>query len=149
MWSYIPDENANSVMKHINDYKYIYLVDGKKLTVPHINELFKTNLLFITQQLEKAKAGGYKPIVITHHAPAIKGTSLSVHESSRSNCAFASDILASDLPLAPKLWIHGHTHYNSQHKPHRNGYELVSNQYGYEGEHEGLTYKFSCVFDIN
>jgi 3',5'-cyclic AMP phosphodiesterase CpdA len=149
LWSYIPQENADRVEKQLNDYKYIYSKAGVRITVSDINRLYQTNLSFISQELETTQYKGYVPIVITHHAPAMKGTSLSIYENSITNCAFASDIRSSNLPFTPKLWVYGHTHYNSHHKLHQNGYELVSNQFGYEGEHDGLTYKFASVFDLN
>lgn len=145
LWSYIHHENAKSVRKQINDFKYIYSSEGVKVKIPDVNKLYETNMTFIVQELKKTEGA---PVVITHHAPANKGTSLPVYENSITNCAFASDILSSDLPFPPKLWIHGHTHYNAHHKLHQNGYELVSNQYGYEGEHDGLAYNRACVFDL-
>lgn len=149
LWSHIPEINASVVMEKLSDYRYICTKPGTRLCVSDVNELYKNNVEYLCEQIEQAKIKGHNPIVVSHHAPAMKGTSLPMYELSKTNCAFASDIVfPSDIACKPRLWIYGHTHYNARHKPHPNGYDLISNQYGYEGDHDGLAYQFSLTYTI-
>lgn len=148
LWSRIPGTHATQIESVLRDYRYIYTMSGERLTVEEVNHLFDHHFTYICKELSAAKALGYVPVVLTHHAPASTETSAPCYDESPHKYAFSTDIHVAELPCVPRLWVFGHTHYNVHHKQHANGYELVSNQFGYDGEHDGLLYKFAKVLEI-
>ncbi|RDK36848.1 hypothetical protein M752DRAFT_322083 [Aspergillus phoenicis ATCC 13157] len=67
-------------------------------------------------------------LVVTHHAPSLQGTSNPRHAQSPWSVAFGTNIL-SEVPDGVKVWVFGHTHYNTDFK--EKGVRVVSNQRGY------------------
>lgn len=69
-------------------------------------------------------------VVITHHAPSGK----SVREFDSLSPAYASELgyWISNSDPAPKIWIHGHTHYNVDYMINKT--RVLTNQRGYEDE---------------
>lgn len=147
LWSHVPVQYTNKVETTISDYRYIFSNSSQgNIRVEETNQLYKESVHFIRTTLEEHK--GKQAIVVTHHAPSMKDTIHPMYHGSPLNHAFASDIVFQDTDKAPDVWCYGHTHYNVRIDKHPNGYKLLTNQFGYEGEHEGLLYKFDCCVDI-
>jgi hypothetical protein len=85
------------------------------------------------------RRAGRRVIVVTHHAPMVRGTSHPQHVGSPWSSAFATPLLDDDNDAsggdkarvfsAVDCWIFGHTHYSTDFLV--GGTRLVSNQRGY------------------
>ncbi len=145
LWSHVPDKYSEKVQSTISDYRYIFNENGSVITVADTNQLYDESVAFIKEALRKNK--NKYSIVVTHHSPSLSDTLHPNYCGSPLNHAFATDIdLASDEK--PEVWCFGHTHYNVKHDKCSRGYMLASNQFGYEGEHDGCLYKFAYVIDV-
>lgn len=143
LWSNIPKEYETDIQLSINDYRMIYSKEGKRISPRDIRAEFTTNINFlnttIAENLDK------EIVIISHHAPLNKGTSLETYEGSITNTAYASHIdLSNDSNV--RYWIYGHTHHNNEIQ--KGNYTVVSNQLGYFGEHTGIGYDFAKVFTV-
>lgn len=138
LWSHVPDEHTKTIQNMMNDYKYIFKmtnnkeskeskVDIETITVSDTNAEYQKNKVFIEQAVADARANNLTPIVLTHHTPSMHMTSSPRLTGGVSCFAFSSTL--SCPPGIIRLWACGHTHYNFHH--HQEGYELVSNQWGY------------------
>jgi predicted phosphodiesterase len=125
LWSYIDPSKESDVVKSINDYQYI-VGFGVKTS----NALHSEAREFLASSIKEFKNDdpNCMIVVVSHHAPLLKGTSSSRYENATTNAAFCSD--CSDLMINVGAWIFGHTHYNM--KPFKHGNTLItSNQRGY------------------
>lgn len=136
LWSNVPDALKESVRQKMNDYRCIFRTPNVPVTVDDTNAEFVKNKAYLHGAIGKACTEGYWPVVLTHHVPCTTGTSHPRFDGKPENCAFASDIPASDAHI--QLWVAGHTHFNFNHR--LAGYQLVSNQFGY-GDRGMSTYR--------
>lgn len=138
LWSYIPPEHASLISQKMNDYRYIYARPGVLATTTYTSAEFENNKRFLETEIARAVESGYWPVILTHHMPWMEGTSHPMYDGSPGNAAFASNMRGSSDMI--QLWAAGHTHYNFGHR--LAGYELVSNQRGYDSEKATVrTYK--------
>ncbi|KAJ3151902.1 hypothetical protein HK101_001853, partial [Irineochytrium annulatum] len=139
LWTHIPPANEDDVMRTIGDFRYIWMpvlasdgvtVVGKRnVHAADLRAEFDASLQFIQAQCASANAKGLKPVVLTHHIPSAFKTSHPKFEGNSCNCAFATKIEDSERRMGIRLWASGHSHFNYHHA--HEGYELISNQYGY------------------
>jgi Icc-related predicted phosphoesterase len=143
LWSNIPEEDELEIQHRINDYRMIYIADGRRITPQETRAQYNQNLQFLKDTIDDNK--DKQIVIITHHAPLNRGTSFAEYEGEPTNGAYATHI---DLPNDSnvRFWIYGHTHHNAQIK--KGNYTVLSNQLGYFGEHTGLTYEFSAVLEV-
>ncbi|WP_258230052.1 hypothetical protein [Pseudomonas putida] len=73
-----------------------------------------------------------KTVVITHHAPLLRSLEHSPHPKSHLEAAFANNWTEFFEEKLADLWIHGHTHINTNYVMNRT--RVISNQRGYPGE---------------
>ncbi|KAL0484621.1 Ser/Thr protein phosphatase [Acrasis kona] len=139
LWSNVPEEHSLTVYQEFNDYYQIKVdVNGKKrlLEVEDTNKWHREQVSWLKSEIAKAKENNERVVVLTHHAPLMKGTSRpQLEQKNRSiNYAFATDL--SDMMDGSRieLWAYGHTHYNNVQNI--NGTICVSNQAGYVHEEE-------------
>jgi DNA repair exonuclease SbcCD nuclease subunit len=143
LWSNISEEDDLEIQQRINDYRMIYTEQGRRICVAEVRAEFKKNLQFLEDTI--ASNPDKQIVIITHHAPLNKNTSFADYEGEVTNTAYATHIdLKNDSNV--RYWIYGHTHHNAQLK--KGNYTVMSNQFGYFGEHTGMTYEFSGVVDI-
>ena len=73
-----------------------------------------------------------KVIILTHHAPAVEGTSAPQYVGGPTSSAFATELSGEPCwnANAVTLWAFGHTHFNCDFV--RNGVRLYTNQRGYK-----------------
>lgn len=130
LWSHVPMEYTANIQNMMNDYRYIFKSSKgnvEPITVADTNTEFQKNKAFIEQAVADARANNLMPIVLTHHTPSMHMTSSPRLTGGVSCYAFSSTLTCP--PGIIRLWACGHTHYNFHH--HHEGYELISNQWGY------------------
>lgn len=143
LWSNIPEEDEKEIQYRINDYRMIYSNQGYRITPQEIRTMFYRNLNYIQTTIDQNP--DKQIIIITHHAPLNKDTSYADYEGEVTNAAYATNIdLTNDSNV--RMWIYGHTHHNAYIK--KGNYTVLSNQFGYFGEHTGITYEFAGVLEI-
>ena len=168
LWSWIPTEHECFIKRSISDFRRIYIAPYNNITPAQVNEMHIHDRDYIINTLETLGTVGskilvypnttttniHKPIIIvTHHAPRVKNTSPDEYISGYLNHAFATDIILSDTAKQANIqyWIYGHTHHNNREYitiGANRGYWLLSNQFGYEGEHTGLGYQYNQHIQI-
>lgn len=130
--SHVPDHAMSIVSHKINDFRR----SGGWTVADHTAEHAK-DVEWLTGEIESIRQGEdasqRKILVITHHAPAIRGTSAPANESNAWSSAFSTDLLGQcdATPLDNvQCWVFGHTHHCSEFM--RGKVRLVSNQRGYD-----------------
>lgn len=137
LWSHIPEKAKQPVLDKLNDYKLI-----KNFNIEKNNDLHNQATSFIDTSLQKASELNIKhKIIITHHAPLMKGTSAPCFENEITTHAFSTDCI--DLINKSSFWIYGHTHHNPIIPIHPN---LYTNQIGYSWNKENNIFKSERYF---
>jgi len=127
LWSYVPLEHKVEVENYLNDYRLIWKSRDQRITVEDTNAEFEKSKAFIEGAVFDAIRNGLKPVVLTHHTPSFVGTSAPRFEGKPTTHAFSTKLSCPTGTI--RLWCCGHTHHNFHHS--EEGYELISNQYGY------------------
>jgi len=111
LWSDVPEERKKAVGQGLNDYNLIEVKEGEKkrrIKVDDTNQWHKDELQWLKDEIAKAKVNNERVVVMTHHAPWMKGTSDPQFDESPINCAFSTD-LSSLIDKPVTAWIFGHT----------------------------------------
>lgn len=140
LWSEVPEEAAEAVLSHLNDYRLIKDFQGGLEGVKEQNIIHQTHRAFLEEQLQSIPSH-HKVIVLTHHAPQCNLTSHPRFNGNITNCAFSTDLLS--LIEKADIWVYGHTHYN--YKRHK---KLKSNQCGYNHENPVPFFKWDASFTV-
>lgn len=143
LWSHVPLEHKHEVENYLNDYRLIFKSNHNKITVEDTNAEFEKNKGFIENAVLNALNSGLKPVVLTHHTPSLYKTSAQRFVGKPTTHAFSTQL--SCPPGAIRLWCCGHTHFNFHHSAE--GYELISNQYGY-GNNPTAGYRKDLVISL-
>ena len=129
--SHIPPQNRDVVSSKIQDFQKI-----NGWTTDDHNTQHQQDLEWLTNQISavrREKDGKQKRIlVVTHHAPTVKGSSAPEHAGNAWSSAFATDLIGNPKWKAladVQWWVFGHTHYNNFVRV--GGVNVVSNQRGY------------------
>ncbi|KAI9719482.1 MAG: putative secondary metabolism biosynthetic enzyme [Chrysothrix sp. TS-e1954] len=128
--SYISDDAKDIVREKVNDFKMI-----KEWTVHDHNTEHGADVAWLKAELASlaAQESHRNVTVVTHHAPALKGTTDPRYESNPWSSAFSTDLLETVLawPGASQVhtWVFGHTHWCANFKVGH--IRVVSNQRGY------------------
>ncbi|KAF1951786.1 hypothetical protein CC80DRAFT_495925 [Byssothecium circinans] len=136
LWSRIAAESAERVAMAVSDFKQI-----RGWTVDAHNAAHAADLAWLQAEMEciqREKSGERERervvVVITHHAPLVRGTASPRHDDSPYRSAFATDLLCRHGIGADcnrvKFWVFGHTHWTTDFAA-ASGVRLVSNQRGY------------------
>lgn len=141
LWSHVPREHAAAVGSGLNDYRLISLANGtrgaQRLRPADTNVWHAAEREWLEAHIVAARAASEPLVVVTHHAPLLRGTSEPQYDNSPLIHAFATDLPGM---LAPPVvvWMFGHTHYSSD-RTLPGGTRVVSNQRGYfPGNRGGL-----------
>ena len=126
LWSRVEGSCANDVRTFIADYRLIGGLRG----VSDSNELHDADVTWLRVELDLMEAEGVRAVVVTHHAPSLRGTSHPKHAGSSLNGAFATDLDTLIGRPVVAAWIYGHTHFSAVRKL-CGGTLLASNQRGY------------------
>ena len=126
--SKIPEDAKSVVQLKVNDFKHI-----EGWTVNSHNSEHQQDVEWLRREIHNIRNEKDLPnrniLVITHHAPTIKGTSKPSDLTNPWSCAFSTDLLGDKALADTQLWIFGHTHFTSDFK--QGQVRLVSNQRGY------------------
>lgn len=134
LWSRVPDHARDIVRDKVKDYKKI-----EEWSVDKHNDQHNQDLGWLRERCRElaSTAPGQHVLVVSHHAPATKGTSDPRYGDSPWSSAFSTDILGlgagggggSYLWGQVRAWIFGHTHYSTDFIV--DGVRVVANQRGY------------------
>ncbi|EZF34385.1 hypothetical protein H109_02348 [Trichophyton interdigitale MR816] len=129
--SHVPPESEQIVAYKINDFRRI-----QDWTVANHNAERAADVKWLMDEislLRSTESGSKRKIVVvTHHAPSIRGTSKASDEGNPWSSAFGTDLLDDTQRSCLDhvyCWIYGHTHHSSESI--RGQVRLVSNQRGY------------------
>jgi Calcineurin-like phosphoesterase len=134
--SFIPPESCAVVESKVSDFKEIKDWSVDDHNAEHLQDL--ECLEHELRAIQKDDAAGPRPprriLVVTHHAPSVRGCSAPQHETNAWSSAFATELLDNgyhDLStlLTSSTWVFGHTQYSAYLE--KGGFRLISNQRGY------------------
>lgn len=139
LWTHISDTNRWAVQQGMNDFRLIKY-EGKPMNVDHYNQLHKTSLDFISNELIQPSNS---TIVMSHHVP----TFMHYPERYRGdalNEAFAVELhdLIHDQPIL--AWIYGH-HHQAVPEFEIGGTKMLTNQLGYVRYREHLSFDCQAI----
>ncbi|KAH6892360.1 Metallo-dependent phosphatase-like protein [Thelonectria olida] len=142
LWSQIPPQAEDDVTLRVSDYKMI-----KGWSVAQHNACHAADLTFLTSTLSDLDAESEERLilVVTHHAPVIKGTSRPEHVNNPWKAAFSTDVLTRREFGKVAWWMFGHTHFTTEFQ--RGGIRVVANQRGYVLGFKGPTLEDTRGFD--
>lgn len=131
LWSHIEAESVERIARAVNDFRQIQDWTPDAHNAAHATDLawLQTELGRIREE-NKGSHNARHVVVVTHHAPLVKGTASPRHEDSPFNSAFSTDICTGANWSLPKYWIFGHTHWTTSFTA-KNGVHIASNQRGY------------------
>lgn len=131
LWSHVHNDQHIDVQHFISDYRRIKGL----LNVETSNRMHVIDAKWLASQIDDAENNGQRVVVVTHHAPSLKGTSSIRNSSTPWSSAFATDLthMFESRTTVP-LWIFGHTH----HACKLYDGQLVSNPAGYDSECTGF-----------
>lgn len=100
-------------------------------TVNDHNIEHQANVKWLQEEVNKIRINRLRRriLIITHHAPTMKGTSKPSDVGSPLSSAFATDLLPARRFADAQCWVFRHTHFSTEFKRRR--MQLVSNQRGY------------------
>ena len=120
--------DMSRVGQGMNDFSLIQQ-DGKRFTTKDAADIFDEDLATFKDILENNPK--QKFLVVTHHAPSLKGGS-EKHHGSALNHGYYSDLERFILEHPQiKYWIHGHTHIQKEYMV--GDCRVLSNARGYKG----------------
>lgn len=140
LWTHIDEESRDLVTAYINDYRLIHAAYRVAATVDDTNQWHERDVAWLKDELKRAKEDGVRAIVLTHHAPLLKGTSHPEYDNRSGpmkglNQAFRVDLSHLMREYAPYAWIFGHTHWRCAFD--YEGVRIQSNPVGYAREDIG------------
>ena len=139
LWTDIEDEQRSDVQTFITDFGRV-----PNWSVMLNNHAHSRDVSFVQEEMTKALADSKKLVVVTHHAPYLKGTVRPEYKGSFISSAFCTDLseLLQDPPI--HTWAFGHTHHSCRFM--KNGMTIIANQRGYPREPTG--FDSLCTFDV-
>jgi len=141
LWSHIPPEAARECTQMLSDF---YAISDMNLSM--YNFWHAQDRKWLHRELELVKSSGKPAIVVTHHAPLLKGVSHPQYEvpDRGFNCAFCTD-LSEEIAMLPACshWIYGHTHWRTQFQ--LENCTVSSNALGYPSDKYTVDYKPTVV----
>lgn len=125
LWSRIPEDYKLEVSCYMNDYSFI-----SDFTPDRSNELYTEHETWLREKVSEILSSDpcADIVVITHHAPRLRGVSAPRYDHLNTTHAFGTDLIGVDSGIkGVKTWVFGHTHFNVNQ--FHDGIHLVSNQW--------------------
>lgn len=128
LWSKVPPESRDIVQSKIKDFQKI-----EDWAVDDHNAAHDSDMGWLLKEINsnvtpEKQTEERSILVVTHHAPLLRGTSSPQHAQNPWSSAFGTDIL-SQVSKGVNAWVFGHTHYTTEFM--ELGIRIVSNQRGY------------------
>lgn len=130
LWSAIPAAAEAAVLDFVPDFRAI----GGWDVAAH-NAAHEADVSWLRAEVARAGAEGRALLVVTHYAPAVRGTSKPQYDGSAVGAAFATDLLRPGGGGGfggVRCWVYGHTHYITDFRVE--GVRVVANARGFPGE---------------
>jgi predicted phosphodiesterase len=125
LWSHIPKTHLQIARDQMNDYKW---VAGGGLTPETTNSLHEACRSWLQDQMNEAQTGNAtRLVVVSHHAPTMKGTSAPRYDTDDLRFCYRSQMEHIVGRSCNVTWICGHTHFSFARQIH--GTLLISNQF--------------------
>jgi predicted phosphohydrolase len=125
-----PEASMQAAAGIMSDYGLIeYTPEHRSLCPRDTARLHKESVEWLRDAL--ARCERQRTIVVTHHAPSVRSQA-NVHATSPLSPAFASDLGDLVKESGIPLWIHGHTHHNTDYTLGRT--RVLTNQRGFPDE---------------
>ncbi len=124
--SRVPPKAQLIVQMKVSDFHQI-----ENWTVNDHNIEHQADVKWLQEEVNKIRIDRLRRriLIVTHHAPTMKGTSKPSDVGSPLSSAFATDLLPARRFADAQCWVFGHTHFSTEFKRRR--MQLVSNQRGY------------------
>jgi Calcineurin-like phosphoesterase len=166
LWSHIPAGVAELAQRSMNDYRLCYITmnhghtnRGKKVPMDaaFTNQWHSDSVQWLEHEIARAARRGQSVYVLTHHTPALQGTSAPQYNGSPLTHCFSTD-LTHLLQHPVRVWACGHTHYNfnGTFQNNQNGSgsittttRLLSNQRGYPNNISAGYDKYGVILKIS
>lgn len=145
---HIPASRAMPVVvENMPDYRYILADDGREedvLTPEVTRECHRRTREWLYRKLAAPTA---EPTVVVTHAAPLLDCAHPEHAMDELGAAFVSDLHPLLAETGPSVWIHGHTHANTD--LYHCGVRVLSNQRGYPNETvPGKPFDPACTVDL-
>ncbi|CAM1509833.1 Fc.00g001680.m01.CDS01 [Cosmosporella sp. VM-42] len=144
MWSSIEKSAEEIVTLRVSDFKMI-----KDWSVTKHNDCHAKDVSWLSTTVADLNALPEDEqrtiLIVTHHAPIVKGASRPEHEKALYKTAFSTDILQRKEFGKVACWMFGHTHFTTQFQ--KGGIRVVANQRGYVLGFQGPTLEDTRGFD--
>ncbi|KXZ41660.1 hypothetical protein GPECTOR_336g68 [Gonium pectorale] len=112
------------------DFRRIHSVPGgPPITPDTTNALHAASLAYLAAAVAAARGAGLTPVVLSHHAPSLRGTSHPRFAGHPSTHAYGTDLEPFLEGSGIAAWYCGHTHHNFDMLL-RGNVRLASNQFG-------------------
>lgn len=146
LWSHVPVHAIADVEWYVNDYRSIYTAK-RTIDTRITNKWHETAVRYLSDAIKESP---FPVIILTHHAPLMKGTLKPEYENSKdpdrrnSNHGFATNLerLMGDKV---KLWAFGHTHWCCDFI--HQGTRIYSNARGYPSD--DMVYRPDYLIKVN
>jgi hypothetical protein len=170
LWSYIPVRVVEQAERSMNDYRLCFTMDQhrgeeghrrvvKRMDAAFTNAWHMESAQWLDHEIVRAARGGWSVYVLTHHTPALIGTSHPQYQESPLTHCFSTD-LTRLLQHPVHVWACGHTHYNFngkfQNKTNKTTMDqnntatlLLSNQRGYPNKVSAGYDKYGVIVQIH
>lgn len=140
------------ISKRMNDFKYISTVctdTGADIpfTTRYWGERFASCKEELKKTLRNAAKDGKNVVVVTHHAPSQKSSSMSRYDARELDSAYFTDMSERILCNEHiKLWCHGHMHNSSDY--FIGSTRIVANPLGYTGYATNKGFKEDLLINL-
>lgn len=143
LWANIHPSAEEIITLRVSDYKLI-----KSWSVARQNACHAKDLAYLTDTLTTINTTSPERtvLVVTHHAPCVRGASRPEHESTPWKTAFCTNVLQGrEFVKGVSCWMFGHTHFTTEFV--RRGVRVVANQRGYVLGYKGPELENTRGFD--
>lgn len=144
LWSKIDAQAEEVVTLRVSDFKMI-----KEWSVAQHNARHASDLNWLLTSASEIAAlpedSQRTVLIVTHHAPVVKGASRPEHEKALWKTAFSTDVIQKREFGGVACWMFGHTHFTTQFE--KSGIRVVANQRGYVLGFKGPTLEDTRGFD--
>ena len=137
LWDHNKDNLKNEIIKLMNDYTQIYFEKNLLFNPDYANMIHAKDKEWLEKMINKNQSC----VIVTHHIPSYKNT---IEDILKDVIDFEKDgILSYLMKDNVKLWICGHSHYQTMTQ--LNSVPLVINAIGYPNE---LNFDMSKTFNV-